>query len=170
MLRTERLTLPLWTAADVAGMREGRRHRDWHPDFPRRDDLDASTLWVDGDGWGPRSIVRGVTVLGSIGCFGPPSPHEADGVPETEVGYGLVAEARGYGFASEALAGLLTACDALGVRLRASVRPENAASLRVLAKNGFTLLRGANEEGELVMARPLPGPTSGPTSGPGAPA
>ena len=34
--------------------------------------------------------------------------------------------------------------------------PDNAASIRVLAKCGFTELRGANEDGELVMARPLP--------------
>ncbi len=120
----------------------------------RSDDRDASTLWQDGDCWGPRSIVRGTTVLGSIGFFGPPSPA-ADGVEETEVGYGLVTEARGWGFATEALVGLLGHTDAAGIRIRASVRPENAASLRVLAKCGFTQLRGANEDGELVMARPL---------------
>jgi RimJ/RimL family protein N-acetyltransferase len=36
------------------------------------------------------------------------------------------------------------------------VRPENRASLRVLAKCGFTQLRGSTEDGELVMVRPLP--------------
>ena len=34
-------------------------------------------------------------------------------------------------------------------------QPDNAASIRVLAKCGFTELRGSNEDGELVMARPL---------------
>ncbi|MCM0621098.1 GNAT family N-acetyltransferase [Nocardioides bruguierae] len=164
MLRTERLALPLWSAQDVAALRAGRRHPDWHPDFPRRDDQDAAVLWVEGDGWGPRSIVRGRTVLGSIGCFGPPEPHAGDAVLETEVGYGLVDEAHGYGFASEALAGLTAAVDALGasgalpggVRLRAAVRPENAASLKVLARCGFTGLRGSDEDGHLVMLRPVP--------------
>ncbi|WP_415144264.1 GNAT family N-acetyltransferase [Nocardioides sp.] len=153
---TERLRLPLWTRADVDAIRDqGSRPAGWHPDFPRIDDRDAATLWVEGNPWGPRSIVRGVTVLGSIGFFGEPVAA-ADGVPETEVGYGLVAEARGWGFATEALRALLRLTDADGVRIRASVHPENAASLRVLAKAGFTVLRGADEDGNLVMARPLP--------------
>lgn len=155
VLTTERLVLPLWSSDVVADLRSGRRRPEWHRDFPRTDDLDAATLWVDGDAWGPRSIVRGTTVLGSIGCFGPPEPG-TDGVPETEVGYGLVTEARGWGFATEALAAVLAAADSAGVRLRASVEPDNAAGLRVLAKSGFTSLRGADEEGRLVMARPLP--------------
>ena len=150
---TERLTLPLWTAEDVALIRGGGRRPQWHRDFPRRDDVDAAGLWHDGDPWGPRSIVRGVTVLGSIGFFGP--PQDADGVPEVEVGYGLVAEAHGWGFATEALAGLLGRADEAGVRVRASVLPENRASVRVLAKCGFTQLRGSTEDGELVMVRPL---------------
>jgi len=152
---TARLVLPLWDAATVAALRDGARLDGWHRDFPREDDRDAASLWHDGDVWGPRSIVRGVTTLGSIGFFGPPSPA-GDGTPETEVGYGLVAEARGWGFATEALRALLGHTDELGVRIRASVAPENARSLRVLAKCGFTQLRGPNEDGELVLARPLP--------------
>ncbi|MBA2955184.1 GNAT family N-acetyltransferase [Nocardioides sp. MAH-18] len=154
MVTTERLRLPLWTADDVAAIRAGDRRDGWHADYPRPDDRDVATIWHDGDPWGPRHVVRGVTALGSIGFFGPPEPA-GDGVPEVEVGYGLVAEARGYGFATEALQGLLAEADRAGVRVRASVEPTNAASIRVLAKCGFTELRGANEDGELVMARPL---------------
>ncbi|MDH2412957.1 GNAT family N-acetyltransferase [Nocardioides sp. CER19] len=153
---TERLSLPLWDAPTVAAIRSGQRLEGWHPEFPREDDRDAASLWHDGDVWGPRSIVRGVTTLGSVGFFGPPSVAQ-DGVPETEVGYGLVAEAWGWGFATEALRALLGHTDEAGVRLRASVAPENARSLRVLAKCGFTELRGPSEDGELVLARPLPG-------------
>lgn len=155
VVATERLRLPLWTAEDVTALRDGVRRPGWHPDFPRTDDRDAATLWRAGDPWGPRSIVRGTTTLGSIGFFGAPEPA-ADGVAETEVGYGLVTEAQGWGFATEALHGLLGLADEAVVRVRASVRPENAASLRVLAKCRFTQLRGANEDGELVMVRPLP--------------
>lgn len=155
MVTTERLRLPLWTADDVVAIRSGERRPGWHPDYPRRDDLDAAGLWREGDCWAPRHIVRGVTALGSIGFFDPPEPA-ADGVPEVEVGYGLVDEAHGYGFATEALQALLAGADALGVRVRASVEPTNKPSIRVLAKCGFTELRGANEDGELVMARPLP--------------
>ncbi|WP_241153792.1 GNAT family N-acetyltransferase [Nocardioides pantholopis] len=149
-----RLRLPLWSADEVADIHAGRRRPEWHPDFPRPDDRDAATLWRAGDPWGPRSIVRGRTVLGSIGFFG--APEEAgDGMAEVEVGYGLVAEARGWGFATEALGALLAGTDAVGVRVRASVDPENRPSIRVLAKSGFTDLRGSTEDGELVMVRPL---------------
>lgn len=151
---TARLLLPLWDADTVAAIRSGARRAGWHRDFPREADRDAASLWREGDPWGPRSIVRGVTVLGSIGFFGPPQPGP-DGVPEVEVGYGLVREAWGWGFATEALRGLLGHTDAAGVRVRATVAPENARSLRVLARCGFTELRGPSEDGELVLARPV---------------
>ncbi|WP_300681756.1 GNAT family N-acetyltransferase [Nocardioides sp.] len=166
-LRTQRLSLPLWDARDVAAIRgQIARSPHWHPEFPRPDDVAAATLWHEGDPWGPRSIVRGVTTLGSIGFFGPPEPA-ADGVAEVEVGYGLVSQAHGYGFATEALAAMVAAAEALGVRVRASVEATNQASVRVLAKAGFTQLRGANENGELVMVRPLA--RTGATSAPAAP-
>jgi len=154
VIATDRLTLPLWTAADVSALRgRGLRQKGWHRDFPRQDDLDAATLWRDGDVWGPRSIVRGVTVLGSIGFFG--APVEVEGVPEVEIGYGLVREAWGWGFATESVKAMVAAAEAEGVRVRACVEPTNAASLKVLAKAHFTHLRGANEDGLLVMARPF---------------
>jgi ribosomal-protein-alanine N-acetyltransferase len=152
---SERLMLPVWTPEEAADIRDGRHRDAWHPDYPRRDDRDAATLYRPDDPWAPRHVVRGATVLGSIGFFGPPEPA-TDGVPETEVGYGLVEEARGWGFATEALRALLAETDRAGVRIRASVEPGNKASVRVLAKCGFTELRGSNEDGELVMARPLP--------------
>ena len=151
---TERLRLPLWTPEDIERLRGPERAADWHRDFPREDDRDAASMWRDGDPWGPRSIVLGSVVVGSIGFFGPPRAAD-DGVPEAEVGYGLVADARGAGVATEALSALLARADAAGVRVRASVRPDNGASVRVLAKCGFTELRGSNEDGELVMARPV---------------
>ena len=155
VVTTERLRLPVWTPEEADDIRAGRRREGWHRDYPRQDDRDAATMYHPGDPWAPRHVVRGATALGSIGFFGPPEPAD-DGVPETEVGYGLVDEAHGWGFATEALRGLLVETDRAGVRIRASVAPDNRASIRVLAKCGFTELRGANEDGELVMARPLP--------------
>ena len=155
MVTTERLRLPLWTPEDAATILAGGRRDGWHRDYPRQDDQDVASIYQPGDTWAPRHVVRGTTVLGSIGFHGPPEPA-ADGVPEAEVGFGLVDEAHGWGFATEALAAVLTETDRVGVRVRASVKPENRASLRVLAKCGFTDLRGSNEDGELVMARPLP--------------
>jgi ribosomal-protein-alanine N-acetyltransferase len=160
VVRSERLTLPVWTPDEAADIRAGRGRQGWHRDYPRKDDRDAATMYRPGDPWAPRHIVRGTTALGSIGFFGPPE-EARDGVLEAEVGYGLVEEARGWGFATEALQALLAETDAAGVRVRASVEPSNTASVRVLAKCGFTELRGGNEDGELVMARPLPGKLGG---------
>jgi [ribosomal protein S5]-alanine N-acetyltransferase len=153
-IQTERLRLPLWSADDVAAIRGGQRRAGWHPRFPREDDVDAASLWQADDPWSSRSITRADVVVGSIGFFGPPEPA-ADGVPEVEVGYGLVEEARGLGYATEALTAVVSAAEAAGARVRASVLPDNDASIRVLAKSGFTELRGSTEDGELVMARPL---------------
>jgi len=153
---TPRLTLALWDAPTVTAIRAGDRLPGWHPDFPRDDDRAAAALWRDGDPWGPRSIVsrRQGLVIGSIGFFGPPEPA-ADGVPEVEVGYGLVPAARGHGLATEALGALMERADAAGVRVRAAIAPDNAASLRVAAKAGFTEVRGSTEDGELVLVRPV---------------
>lgn len=143
---TARLSLPLWTAGEVALIRGAGRLAHWHVDFPREDDIDAASMWHPDDPWGPRSIVRGVTVLGSIGFFGPPD----DVFGEVEVGYGLVQQAWGWGFATEALQGLLAHVEG---PVRATIDPDNARSLRVVAKCGFTQLREATADG-LVMVRP----------------
>lgn len=150
-IETQRLRLILISAADAADMRAGRRQDRWHPSYPRRDDVDAASLVREGDAlsaWGPRHIVLGHQAVGSIGCFGPPHDGEA------EVGYGLVPEVRGQGLATEALRALVAEAAGVGVRLRASVEPDNQPSVRVLARSGFTELRGSNEEGELVLALP----------------
>ena len=154
-IASDRLRLPLWTPDEAADILASRRRPGWHRDYPRQDDTDAATMYQAGDPWAPRHIIRGTTALGSIGFYGPPE-EAADGVPEVEVGYGLVDEAQGWGFATEALGAVLVETDRAGVRVRASVEPENKASIRVLAKCGFTELRGSNEDGHLVMARPLP--------------
>ena len=165
VVTTPRLRLELIGHQEAAAMLAGHREPAWHPDYPRRDDLDAVSMIqapsetgaADDPGWSPRHVVRAFDglVVGSIGFFGPPTAA-ADGVLEAEVGYGLVEDARGKGVATEAVAGLLAHTDRIGVRVRASVEPDNTASVRVLAKCGFTQLRGSDEEGNLVMARPLP--------------
>ena len=161
VLTTARLRLELIGPEEAARMLAGERRPTWHPDYPRDDDFAAVSM-IDGSvadlSWSPRHVVRAFDglVVGSIGFFGPPTVAD-DGVPEAEIGYGLVEDARGRGVASEAVSGLLTHTDRIGVRVRASVLPDNTASVRVLAKCGFTELRGADEEGNLVMARPVPG-------------
>ena len=146
-LRTARLTLPLVTPAQAADLRAGVRHPNFAPGFPRTDDIDAASTARAGDPWGPRLVVRSNDglVCGTIGCFAP--PEEVEGVLEVEVGYGL---------ARDALAALIALADRAGVRMRASVAPDHAAGLRVLAKAGFTQLRATTDDGDLVMVRPLP--------------
>lgn len=160
-ITTPRLTLELISLDEAARMMSGQheqRDQRWHPDYPRQDDRDgASMIRSDDDPWGPRHIARVVdgVVFGSIGFFGPPAASP-DGTDEVEIGFGLVPDARGRGVATEAVGAVLALTDALGVRVRASVLPENTPSVRVLAKCGFTELRGTNEDAHLVMARPLP--------------
>ncbi len=96
------MAMPLWDADTVRALRSGVRLEGWHPSFPRKDDVDAASLWREGNPWGPRSIVVDGLVAGSIGFFGPPEPAD-DGVDEVEVGYGLVEEVRGRGIATRAL-------------------------------------------------------------------
>ncbi len=118
-----------------------RRHADWHPDFPREDDRDGVGMTREVSPWGSRRIVR-VTdglAVGSVGFFGPPEPA-ADGVPEVEIGYGLVEEARGHGLMREALAMLLALTDAAGVRVRGATTRDNGASLASMRGAGFTLV------------------------------
>ena len=160
VITTPRLRLELITPEEAAGMLAGRRKPTWHPDYPRQDDLDGVSMIkasAEDLSWSARHIVRAFDglVVGSIGFFGPPDTAD-DGVPETEIGYGLVDDAQGRGVATEAVGGLLAHTDRIGVRIRASVEPANTPSVRVLAKCGFTQLRGSDEDGNLVMARPLP--------------
>ena len=149
-IETDRLRLILVTPEEAADMRAGRRQDRWHPAYPRPDDVDAASMVRADDPWGPRHVVLGHQAVGTIGCFGPPE----DG--ETEVGFGLVSDARGQRIATEALTAYVAEADRLGVRLTARVRPDNAASLRVLARCGFTELRGSTDDDELVLARPRP--------------
>jgi RimJ/RimL family protein N-acetyltransferase len=154
--QTARLRLILVTPGDADDMRAGRRQDRWHPDYPRQDDHDAVGMIRGRSPWGPRHVVLDALAVGSIGFFGPPEPGAADGVLEVEVGYGLVEAVRGRGLATEALRCALAETDRVGVRVRARTEPTNRASVRVLAKAGFTDLRGSDDEGLLVMARPLP--------------
>lgn len=165
LVSSDRLRLVLISPEDAEGMLAGKRRTSWHVDYPCRDDQDAVVLVKAVDPhatWGPRHVTRAFDglVVGRIGFFGAPAPYDAadssDPVDEVEVGFGLVEDARHRGVAAEALTALLHETDRAGVRVRAHVRPENRAGLKVLAACGFTGLRGTTEEGDLVMVRPLP--------------
>ncbi|GAA4687212.1 GNAT family N-acetyltransferase [Nocardioides nanhaiensis] len=153
LISTARLRLIPISATDAADMTAGRHQERWHADYPRPDDVAVAAL-VRADAepaaasWGPRHVVLGVHAVGMIGCFAPPVDGEAD------VAVGLVEAVRGQGVAAEALAALTAAAEQVGVRLRAATEPGDAAGLRLLAGCGYTRLRGATEDGQLVMVRP----------------
>ena len=105
---------------------------------------------------GMRLRTPGGAMVGHIGLHGPP---DADGV--VEIGYTVFEAQRRQGYAEEAVRGLLRwAGDRPGVRtVRASVGPDNAASLALVAKLGLveTGRQWDDEDGEeIVFERSLP--------------
>jgi RimJ/RimL family protein N-acetyltransferase len=62
------------------------------------------------------------------------------GAAEPEIGYEIRYDSRGRGYAAEAVTAVMAECARAGVgRVWATVRPANAASLRVLDRIGMTL-------------------------------
>ena len=156
-LTTTRLRLHAFTA------QEGRRILDvapeegdrWAADFPMQDDRDGVGGFVKaaeaGLDPGPFGCYRiddpdGVAV-GTIGFYGPP---DDDG--QVTIGYGLVPDARGSGYATEAVGGFVELCRSHPeVRaILADTDTDNLASQRVLEKNGFVFVR---EDAELFYYR-----------------
>jgi len=152
-LTTARLRLPLMDAGTVDALVSGRRLPGWAEDFPAEGDVDIARVLAarhhrEGgpDGvFGPRLVVEGSTdeVIGTAGFFGAPR----DGV--VELGYGIVPSRQRHGYATEAARALIELALAQpGVsEVVAHAEPGNAASIRVLEKNGLTY---AGREGSLV--------------------
>lgn len=108
--------------------------------------------------WLARAIVLIVhasdrRVIGSVGFHGRP---DDDG--RAEIGYQLEPGSRGRGLATEAVRGILDwAATEHGVlRFRASIAPDNGASLALAARLGFAVVGGRVDEvdgEELVLER-----------------
>ncbi len=130
--------------------------------------LDEAWLWrlrldqVRADPAAAHWVVRAVVVdpdgvVGHAGFHGPP---DAGGT--VEVGYTVVPELRGRGHAGAALRALVEQAQrSAGVRVvRATVAPDNAASLAVVRRAGFVHVGEQLDEVdglELVLERVLPG-------------
>lgn len=151
-LTTARLQLPLMDSGTVAALVSGRRLTGWADDFPAEGDVDVAGVLaregvpVGADAvFGPRLVVERPTaeVIGTAGFFGPPQ----DGV--VELGYGIVACRQRRGYATEAARALIELALAQpGVsEIIAHAESGNAASIRVLEKNGLTY---GGREGSLV--------------------
>ena len=100
-------------------------------------------------------------MVGHAGFHGPPGVNGPAKESALEVGYTIFSPYRGRGLATEAVQALMTwAREQRGIHdFLASVSPENAASLAVLAKLGFVQSgeQWDEEDGlELVWERSLP--------------
>src|SRR4051794_40726672 len=107
MFETERLRLEAFDRGTAEAIVSGEPGgRAWHPDFPRADDQGAARgfLGHEDEVFGSFVIVERRTglAIGTIGFYGPP-----DNGGLVMIGYGLVAPARGAGYATEALHALL---------------------------------------------------------------
>ncbi|GAA5184278.1 GNAT family protein [Rugosimonospora acidiphila] len=147
MIATERLELRPLDRDTAQAMVDGERgDRAWHEEFPVPDDQDAARSFLRDphDVFGSFVIVEQATglAIGTIGFFGPP---DDDGI--AMLGYGLVPSARGRGYATEALRGLMGYAFAQGsVRLLvADTLRDNVASQRVLEKAGFARTHSTDE-------------------------
>jgi ribosomal-protein-alanine N-acetyltransferase len=86
------------------------------------------------------------TLIGTVGAIGPPSP---EGV--IEIGYSLLDQFFGKGYATEALRGFLAWAwrHAELKKIVAGASSDSAASIRVLEKNGFTRWGPDAEQGTI---------------------
>jgi RimJ/RimL family protein N-acetyltransferase len=139
VISTDRLLLEPFSIelakAIVAGDPAGRR---WMAGFPRPDDQDAASIYLKApnDTYPSYVIVlrESGQAVGSIGFFGPPDETGA-----VVIGYGLAEAARGLGYATEAVRGLIRYAFSRPevTRIVADTDLENVPSHRVLEKAGF---------------------------------
>jgi [ribosomal protein S5]-alanine N-acetyltransferase len=90
--------------------------------------------------WLTRAIVllENRTMVGNVGFHGEPGVNGKNLSGALEIGYGILPEFRGKGYATEAVAALLEWAQREGIRhFIASVSPDNAPSLAIVRKLGF---------------------------------
>jgi RimJ/RimL family protein N-acetyltransferase len=149
-LLTNRLILHPLSAEEAARLVVGTPGPEdrWADGFPTEGDRDGARMYAKataaGDApSGPFVCYRidsrhDGAAIGTICFYGPP---DRDG--RVIVGYGLIPASCGNGYATEALSAMVDLCRAHpDVRaIDADADPANHASQRVLAKNGFRIVR-----------------------------
>ena len=155
VLRTEHLVLHPLTPALARAVLDGDGEHPLASGFPRPDDRSV-LQWALEAGTTPTGtwlVSRDGALVGSVGAAGGVSP---DG--DQELGYGLVAAARGAGTGTEAVAAVAAVLERRdGVRrLTAEVLPGNEASVRLLTRLGFVEVDGGSSP-HVLMARAAPG-------------
>ncbi|MFJ8739626.1 GNAT family N-acetyltransferase [Embleya sp. NPDC127516] len=147
-LETTRLVLHPLTVAEVERVVAGTPGEDahWAPGYPTQGDVVGGRRFLDtcassGDPgvFGNYEIRRrdDGRAIGGLGFHGAP---DADGT--VTVGYGLIPDAQGHGYATEALRELLRLARAAGAaRVLGDTARENVASQRVMAAVGMRLTK-----------------------------
>ena len=142
-ITTQRLALAPLSVDEWAEIAEGRAEGA-APGYPTEGDLVVARLITAGDWpsdeWGPLQVRRLVDgrAIGGVGCKGAP-----DDRGRVEIGYGLAESARGQGYATEAVRGLLDWLAEQGVsEVVAECDPGNAPSIAVLRRCGFASRKG----------------------------
>lgn len=116
----------------------------WAPEYPTDGDRISTRNFVEqcGDGhdptpFGAYQIRRDGVAIGGLGFHRPPDEHGA-----VTIGYGVVPAARGQGYATEALRGMLALARDHGVRtVRGDTEQDNLASQRVMLAAGMRHVR-----------------------------
>jgi ribosomal-protein-alanine N-acetyltransferase len=117
--------------------------RKWHEEHPD---------WTGWLGWYAIRLDQGAPVLcGSLGFSGPP---DADGT--VEIGYSVLPAHQRQGIATEMVGKLLQwAAGQAGVGgVEAETAAANRASVRVLERNGFRVVRAEGDTGSVRYRRP----------------
>lgn len=153
----DRLRLREYTDEQVARLLdESARDPEYADDYPFDGSRGAATGYArrrpedHAPGFGMYAVIRNADdrIIGDIGFH--TAPHDGS----AEIGFGLAPSARGQGYGTE-MVGLLTGWATRQprlARLTARVLPTNAASLKVLAHNGFHET-GEEQQGHLVLRR-----------------
>ncbi|MFE3488665.1 MULTISPECIES: GNAT family N-acetyltransferase [Streptomyces] len=143
-LVTERLVLHPISVEEAERMVSGRPDAEtsWEPGFPTADDVSVARRFLErcsvtGDPrpFGPYAIRRRSDrrVIGGVDFHSPPDEHG-----HVTIGYGVVPSARGKGYASEALRGLLSFARAGGVvSVKGDADHDNIASQHVMTAAGM---------------------------------
>lgn len=115
------------------------------------DPLFATWYWVLDD-----PAAGGRVLIGAVGTATPPTLEETE--DRVLIGYSVLDEFEGRGYATEAIRHLIPAIFALpGIRrIEAAIYPELAAPIRVLEKNGFVRAGAGFEEGTVAYVLEKP--------------
>ena len=155
VLQTARLDLVLLEPLGARALVEGLNHdgHPWADGYPLGSSLLRAELTLAADAqqsphgaFGTYQVIRRADdhVIGDVGFMGPP-----DATGAVSVGCGIIEDARGQGYATEALAAVLEwAREQSGLTcMLADTTRSNLASQRLLERVG---LRRIGEDGELI--------------------